>query len=171
MAVTTSNLNSKLETVSAQPTRKTSEPIQDYAIPRKRMVERLSAHYIRDIKVLEAMRTVPRRGDQNQIKKAFRTRQIEFSVRTRGHYRANSPADNLRASFDSRSTKTVPSTKRHLTLGLPETPAIDLKFDFGLSVACANFRPLTRDVTNVLSENGDACSGLPLFRLRAVLDL
>lgn len=45
-----------------QPTRQqSSERTQDYAIPRERMVERLSAHYgIRDGKVLEAMRTVPR---------------------------------------------------------------------------------------------------------------
>jgi protein-L-isoaspartate(D-aspartate) O-methyltransferase len=34
---------------------------QDYSIPRERMVERLRDHYqIRDLKVLEAMRTVPR---------------------------------------------------------------------------------------------------------------
>lgn len=45
-----------------QPTRhQSSERTQDYAIPRERMVERLSTHYgIRDAKVLEAMRAVPR---------------------------------------------------------------------------------------------------------------
>ncbi|HEY7785486.1 MAG TPA: protein-L-isoaspartate(D-aspartate) O-methyltransferase [Pyrinomonadaceae bacterium] len=43
--------------VSQQP----SDPMQDYAIPRERMVARLREHYgIRDARVLEAMRTVPR---------------------------------------------------------------------------------------------------------------
>ena len=50
----------QLETGSVQP-EKSSQPIQAYAIPRERMVERLREHYgIRDERVLEAMRTVPR---------------------------------------------------------------------------------------------------------------
>ncbi|HEV2884765.1 MAG TPA: protein-L-isoaspartate(D-aspartate) O-methyltransferase [Pyrinomonadaceae bacterium] len=45
-----------MQTTGQQPTRH-----QDYSIPRERMVERLRDHYqIRDPKVLEAMRTVPR---------------------------------------------------------------------------------------------------------------
>src|SRR4030095_8200452 len=47
---------------AVHPTREqSSQPIPEYAIPRERMVERLREHYgIRDERVLEAMRTVPR---------------------------------------------------------------------------------------------------------------
>jgi protein-L-isoaspartate(D-aspartate) O-methyltransferase len=46
-----------VQTTGQQPANKS----QDYSIPRERMVERLRDHYqIRDPKVLEAMRTVPR---------------------------------------------------------------------------------------------------------------
>lgn len=46
-----------MQTTGQQPANKS----QDYSIPRERMVERLRDHYqIRDPKVLEAMRTVPR---------------------------------------------------------------------------------------------------------------
>src|SRR5882762_3730364 len=46
-----------VQTTGQQPSNRS----QDYAIPRERMVERLRDHYhIRDLKVLEAMRSVPR---------------------------------------------------------------------------------------------------------------
>lgn len=46
-----------MQTTGQQPSHRS----QDYAIPRERMVERLRDHYqIKDLKVLEAMRAVPR---------------------------------------------------------------------------------------------------------------
>ncbi|MEK6281022.1 MAG: protein-L-isoaspartate(D-aspartate) O-methyltransferase [Acidobacteriota bacterium] len=57
-----------VQTTGQQP----SSRSQDYSIPRERMVERLRDHYqIRDLKVLEAMRAVPR---HNFVPEALQSR-------------------------------------------------------------------------------------------------